>query len=158
MKRVIIFLTLFLTMALPAFSSDLLASVGINWQLGVCGGIENRFTPHFGLKADAGVMIFGLITTDAFLVFYLLPEDERFQVNLLTGIPNAAVPFTFNAAMVSFGVSVLGRYNLTDTISMDLRLGEGFPLFFESGTEMIRDIGFPFGLWPDAVLGLNFKI
>jgi len=159
MKKIwILILLLLLTIPVESFASDRLITISVDWQLSVRGGFENRFHPHLGLKADIGASFYGTIVADAFFILYMLPKDCRLQVNILAGIPNVSILLSFNAAMVSFGASLLARYNFTDSVSMDIRLGEGFPLFFESGNEIIRDIHFPLDLWPDVTLGLNFKI
>ncbi|MBA7474407.1 hypothetical protein ES707_09759 [subsurface metagenome] len=139
------------------FPDELYYSAALEWGLALQAGFEYRGSGFTGVKADLGLSLFGLLVCDFFTVIYLLPRDNPFRLNLLAGIPTAAVPLSFNAAMVSFGGSVVLGYNLSDYLSLDLRLGAGFPLFFEKDKEMIRDIGFPLELWPDAVISLNFK-
>ena len=157
MKR---FLLLFLFLALTStgvFSDELYLSATLDWAFALQAGFEYRGPGFTGVKADLGVSLFGLLVWDLFTVIYLLPRDNPFRLNLLVGIPTAAIPLSFNAAMVSFGGSVVLGYNLSDSVSLDLRLGAGFPLFFEKDKEMIRDIHFPLDLWPDGAISLNFK-
>jgi len=154
------FLLLFLFLVLIStgvFSDELFLSAGLDWAFALQAGFEYRGSDFIGVKSDLGLSLFGLLVWDFFTVFYLLPRDNPFRLNLLAGIPTAAVPLSFNAAMVSFGGSVVLGYNLSDSVSLDLRLGAGFPLFFEKDREMIRDIHFPLDLWPDAAISLNFK-
>jgi hypothetical protein len=139
------------------FASHVFLSVSIDWQLGVRCGIEYRFHPSLGVRFDSGVALYGLVLADAFFLLYLLPEDSPFECNILAGIPNAGVPFTFNASMVSFGLSLMVRYWWNEVFGIDLRVGAGFPLFFEKGKEIIRDVMFPLELWPDLVLGITFR-
>jgi hypothetical protein len=113
-----------------------------------------------GVRADLGAAFYGLFLADAFYLIYLLPEDHRFRLNLLVGLPTISFPMTLEAAMVSLGVSVAGGYRFSDTFSMDLRLGGGFPFFFESGKEVIRSgrSGFFTYFWPDLSLSANFLL
>ncbi len=157
MRKFLTYLLLLSAIYLPAFSQDLLVSIGVDWGLSIRGGLEYRFHPNLGLKADLGASIMGVIVVDMLGVFYILPEDSSWRLNILAGIPNAVVPFSLNAAMVSFGASIVAGRRLTGTFSLDIRFGAGFPLFFERGKKMIRDIKFPFDLWPDAMIVLNFR-
>lgn len=137
-------------------SSNNLICLSLDWQLSLRYGMEHKFNDRIGGRFDIGVAIFGLVVADALMVFYLLPDSNKWQVNICAGIPNTAVPFTFNAAMVSLGTSLLVRRRLTDRLNIDFRLGEGFPLFFEKDKDIIRDIHFPLNLWPDIMVGLSF--
>lgn len=149
-----LFLVLFCT---TVFSDELYLSAGLDSMFSIQAGFEYRGSDFIGVKSDLGLSLFGLLVWDLFAVIYLLPRDNPFRLNLLAGIPTAAIPLSFNAAMVSFGGSVVPGYNLSDSVSLDLRLGAGFPLFFEKDKEMIRDIRFPLDLWPDAAISLSFK-
>lgn len=146
--------------AVPVIAADTLLSVSCDMLLGIRLGLESRFTNNRGVKADVGAAFSGLFTADAFYVIYLLPEDHRYRLNLLLGMPTAAAPMTFEAVMVSFGASLAGGYHFTDNFSMDLRLGAGFPLFFEPGKKVIRPVRVLFipYLWPDLTLGFNFAL
>jgi hypothetical protein len=157
----LISLTLLITTSPAAVASEQLLSVSCDGFLGVRVGIESRFDPQMGIRADLGAAIFGLFLADAFFVLYLLPEEQRFRLNLLLGIPTASAPMTLEAGMVALGMSLAAGYRFTETFSMDLRLGAGFPFFFERGKDIIRPVKFPFFipyLWPDLVLGFNFAL
>ncbi len=140
----------------PAPASDTLVCLNLDWMLSIRGGIEHRFHPHLGVKGDLGVSVMGLLAADAFLVVYTLPPESSFRLNLLLGVPNTGAPLTFSAAMVSFGGSILFGFHLTENVIMDIRLGAGFPLFFEEGKKTIRDINFPLDLWPDLTISVDF--
>ena len=158
MKRRIIPL-IFLLICLTAVSvsaGDMAYTVSVDWQMSIQGGIEYRFSDYFGIKADLGFSIVGLITADVFAAVYATAPESPWQVKFLAGIPNAGAPLTFDGAMVSFGGAVEVGRSITDRMALDLRLGAGFPLFFEEDTDMIRDIEFPFDLWPEAALSLRF--
>lgn len=161
LRAAFVALVLLLIASNPSTAADQLLSVSCDLFLGVRVGLESRFNPHIGVRADLGAAFYGLFLADAFFLFYLLPEDHRFRLNLLVGIPTASAPMTLQAAMVSLGVSLAGGYRFTDAFSMDFRLGAGFPLFFEGGKEVIRPVrtGFfiPY-LWPDVVLSANFLL
>lgn len=75
---------------------------------------------------------------------------------MLAGILNFNVPFSFDAAMLSFGAACEVTREITNTMSIGLRAGEGFPLFFEKDKELIRDIQFPMNLWPELAVEINF--
>jgi hypothetical protein len=152
MKRKIACLVLLLVLCISSAGADCLLSVSCDPFLGVRLGVESRFRPNMGLRVDAGAAFYGVLLADAFYLFYLLPEDHRFRLNLLIGIPTASTPITFEGAMVSLGISLAAGYRFTDIFSMDLRLGAGFPIFFERGKEVIRSVY----LWPDIVLSANF--
>jgi hypothetical protein len=137
-------------------ADDTLVCVSLDWMLSISGGIEHRFNPKLGVKGDLGVSVMGLLTADAFAVAYFLPPESDFRLNLLIGVPNAGVPLSFTAAMVSFGLSIQFGFHLTENVLMDIRLGAGFPLFFEEGKEVIRDIAFPLDLWPDFTISVDF--
>ena len=157
MRRRILILLLLVSFTEKSFSTDNLLCLSLDWQVSIRCGIEHKFNRPLGIKGDAGLSLFGTLVADAFLVVYLLPEKYRWQVNICAGMPNASIPLTFNAAMVSFGGSILTRCKITDKVSIDLRVGEGFPLFFEKDKDIIRDINFPFDLWPDFTLGVSFR-
>lgn len=157
MKRFLLLLLFLVLVSTAIFPDQFYLSATLDWAFALQAGFECRGSDFTGVKADLGLSLFGLLVCDIFTVFYLLPQDNPFRLNLLVGIPTAAVPLSFNAAMVSFGGSVVLGYNLSDSLCLDLRLGAGFPLFFEKGTEMIRDIHFPLDLWPDGAISLNFK-
>lgn len=158
MKKVVLILLLMVATTKAGFSAENLFCLDLGWQLDIRCGIEHKFNSHLGMKSDIGLAFPGILVADAFLVVYLLPDSYRWHVNICTGVPNASVPLGANAVMVSLGGSLLVRYRITERRSMNLRLGEGFPLFFEKDKDIIRNINLPLGLWPDITLGLAFKL
>ena len=158
LRKGVFILLLMIALTKVSYSAENLICLGVNWQLGLMCGIEHKFNSRIGVKSDIGLAVPGIIFTDALLVIYLLPEGHRCQLNICSGVLTAAVPLGARAAMLSLGATLLGRYHITERRSIDLRLGEGFPLFFEKDKDIIRDIHFPFGLWPDIAIGMSFKI
>ena len=154
MKKIIAILLLLVTVAYS--SSNNLICLSLDWQLSLRYGMEHKFNDRIGGRFDIGAALFGLVVADALMVFYLLPEDNKWQVNICAGIPHTGAPFTFEAAMVSVGASVLVRRSLTERLNFEFRLGEGFPFFFEKDKDIIRDINFPLNLWPDIMIGLSW--
>lgn len=141
-----------------SYSSENLLCLSLDWQASIRCGVEYKINRPLGIKWDAGIAIPGILVADAFLVVYLLPEKYRWQLNICAGIPNVGTPLTFSGAMVSFGGSILTRYKISEKVSIDLRVGEGFPLFFEKDKNIIRHINFPFNLWPDLTFSVNFAL
>ncbi len=157
MKKRLFLLFLLFALTAKSFSSDNLFCLGLDWQLSIRGGIEHKFNHRLGMKYDIGISIIGLLVADALVTVYLLPEDSRWELNICAGIPNFSTPITFEGAMLSFGGSLLTRFKINEKVSIDLRIGEGYPLFFEKDKDIIRDIHFPLNLWPDFVLGVSFS-
>ena len=123
---------LLFTVTEKAFSSDNMVCVSLDWQLCIRGGIEHKFNHRVGIKSDIGISIFGLLGADLLGVVYLLPEKYRWELDICAGIPVASTLVTFDGGMMSFGGSILTRFKINEKVSMDLRIGEGFPLFFPS--------------------------
>ena len=155
-KILILLILLFFISSAAVYGSDLSFTISVDWQMSVQGGVEYRFNDYFGIKADLGVSFMGLLNFDLFAMIDTIPLDNPWRLSLLIGVPNLLVPLTFNAAMLSLGGAVLAGRQLTDTIQLNLRIGTGFPLFFEREKELIRDITFPFDLWPECVLEFSF--
>lgn len=154
MKKVLFIFLLLVIEVSP--SSNNLICLSLDMQLSLRYGMEHRFNDRIGGRFDIGMSPFGIITADVLMFVYLLPESNKWQVNICAGIPGSGIPFTFNEAMVSVGASVLVRRRLTDRLNFEFRLGEGFPFFFAKDKDIIRDIGFPLGLWPDIMIGLSW--
>jgi hypothetical protein len=131
-------------------------AVGADWMMSVRGGVEKRFHPNLGAKADMGLSVLGLLVADAQLALHALPEGHRYRLALLVGVPNAAMPLLFSAGMVSFGGSVLFGFRVSRRLHLDFHIGAGFPLFFERGEDVVRDINFPLDLWPDFGVALSW--
>lgn len=161
MKRMLLCAVLALTICCSASASDRIISLSCDMFLGIRLGAEYRFHPCMGVRADIGGTFYGLLLADAFYVFYLLPADHRLRLNLLLGVPNASAPITLSEAMISCGASVAAGYRFTDVLSLDLRLGAGFPLFFGQGKDLIRPVKIAFfvpNLWPDLTLTFNIAL
>jgi len=141
---------------LPSAAGDTLVCLNLDWMLSVRGGVEHRLDSRLGFKGDLGVSVMGLLAADAFIVAYFLPPESSFRLNLLIGVPNAGAPLTFNAAMISFGFSLQFGFHLSENVLMDIRIGAGFPLFFEADKEVVRDLPFPMDLWPDFTISVDF--
>ena len=94
------------------------------------------------------------IALDALAHFDLLPDSKGFNLRVYAGIPNLCVGITMQGAMASFGGSLAASWRVGARSRMEIRAGGGFPLFFEKDKEIVRDIDFPLGLWPDATLSL----
>lgn len=156
MKKLLLITVIFINFSLPVMSEEL-NSLSSTWYLGIRWGKEIRQEQNHGYRWDIGGSLFGTIEADAFYVFYLSPKDSEWQMNLLAGVPNAGIPLSLNAAMISFGSSIQFRKQLDKNTSFDFRIGAGFPLFFEKGKDVIRDINFPLNLWPDINVGYNHK-
>jgi len=141
-----------------SYASDNMVCVSLDLQLCIRGGIEHRFNHRLGIKSDIGISPFGIATADGLLVVYLLPEKYRWELNICAGILTLSAPVNFKGAMLSFGGSLLTRFKISEKVGIDLRIGEGYPLFFEKDKDIIRDARFPLNLWPDLVLGVSFRI
>ena len=158
MKKLIL-LILFLFLVVNAgFGEDNLFSINLNWQLGIRFGYEYNFNSRVGLKTDAGIGIPGIIMVDMFITTRIFNPNPPWQFILCGGIPNILMPVGEPAFMLSPGVSILIRRKVSKRSNIELRIGEGFPLFFEKGKKVIRDINLPLGLWPDFNIGISFKI
>ncbi len=156
--RSVVFLILFTVAAFSAAGADLSITVSIDWMFSIQGGIEYRVNDYIGVKAELGISVMGLAVADLYGVIYVLPPDNPWQAKVMIGIPRMAVPLTVWAPMISFGGAVSTGYNFSDSFGLDLYMGAGFPLFFEEGKDIIRDIQFPLDLWPVAGLNLRFGL
>jgi len=158
MKKIIIAFLLTVLFTVKAGASEYLFCTGVNLQLGAFAGMEHRYNDHIGFRGDIGLAVFGLVLFDALLLFYFLPDNYRWQFGLAAGIPNAGMPLSLNAGMVSTGGSVFTRFKANKKLNIDFRIGAGFPFFFEKDRDIIRDINFPLNLWPDLFLGVSFDL
>lgn len=130
-------------------------SITGDWQLAIRIGGETKPEDTFRYKGDLGLSVLGLIIGDAMLVVPLLPPEDSWKLDLLLGVPNAAAPVSLAGAMVSTGLSCRIGYTLRSGNILSLRLGAGFPFFFEEDRRIIRETKLPLGLWPDV--GLEFR-
>jgi hypothetical protein len=160
-KKIIFFLLILLFCSLPnAFSGEFSFSLNLSWELSLRCGFEYRIYRFLGIAAHGGFAFYGLISADAAVVFYFFQPASPVQINICAGIPNASfVPDpSYPACMISVGASLLAGYRFAETYVVYIKIGGGFPFFFEEDKDIIRDIKFPLGLWPDFVLGINIKI
>lgn len=136
---------------LPVWGETLTA----DWQLALRIGGETEHQGPVRYKGDLGISLLGLIVGDVLLVVPLLPPEDSWKLDLLFGVPNAAAPVTMEGAMVSTGLSCRIGHTLRSGNILSLRLGAGFPFFFEEGRPIIRETQVPLGLWPD--IGVEFR-
>lgn len=156
MKRVCA-LFILVAVSATAFGDGFRVTVRADWMFTLRAGIEYRFGRYLGIKADIGTN-FVQVAGDLCGVLYAIAPESPWQANLLFGVPNIGAPVTLDGVMVSPGVSVETGYRWTSGVGVDLRLGEGFPFFFEEGKDIIRPVSLAFGLWPDIALGVSFPL
>jgi hypothetical protein len=154
MKRWGFALALFLA-AVAVPSQELRSLARLDWMLTLRGGVEWQFGRVVGVRAGLGTNT-RLLAADAGLQFDLAPDALRFRWKIVIGVPNAAMPFT-PAGIISLGGSMIFGVRFESGVSLDFRIGSGYPLFFESGESMFRDTSFPLGLWPDLAVTLGFQ-
>jgi hypothetical protein len=128
-----------------------------DWQLGTRVGAEVFLAPRVSIRADGGVSIFGLVLADALLGVSLADPEAPVAMQLLLGVPNAGTPVTFAGAMVSVGGTLHPSVRLGECCRLGVRLGAGFPFFFERDRPIIRETRLPLGLWPDAGVDLTWR-
>lgn len=153
-KRIALVLLLLMVVAC-AFGGDLRITIRADWMFTLRAGVEYRFGRYLGIQADIGTNVL-TVAADLCAVVYVMEPESPWQFNLLLGIPHAGMPLTLDGGMVTLGGSIAAGYRFENDFGLDFRLGEGFPFFFEEGKDVIRDVGFPFGLWPDIALGVSF--
>jgi hypothetical protein len=156
MKRFTLILCLW-TLTFGLTANELRITARADWMLTLRSGVEYHFHRNIGIQADLGTNL-QLIALDAGVVFFILDEDQPWRLNVILGIPNAAMPLTYPAGMLSFGGSAALGYGFRNGFTLDIRVGAGYPLFFEHDREMIRDTGFPLHLWPDLAIVGGFPI
>jgi len=156
MKHLISSIIICLFLSATASAGNYSTSVSLGWDMGIRGGFEYRFNRFMGARSDLGISFLGIAIVDVLGVVYFLPEESSFEINLLLGVPNLFALLTFEACMISFGGSLFLGYKTKNNNVWYIRAGEAYPLFFEKDKEMIRDIHFPFDLWPDLAIGVKF--
>ena len=156
MKKVCMLCILLVLTIICIPGSSLAYSVEVDWQMSLQGGVSYCFNEYLGVKGGLGISLMGLLAAESYLVVdpHLVPKPWR--ATLLVGIPNFLVPSSFNAAMLSLGGALEVERDISPSLTIALRVGAGFPLFFEEGKALVRDVRFPFGLWPEVVLSLGF--
>jgi hypothetical protein len=158
LQRALIGFAVLVLLAAPAAASEIHISGCLDWMVGSRVGLEYYIDPGFAWKADIGFQPFGLVTADAFGVIGLLPYGHRYRVNLLVGIPFAGMPAGYPGGLVSFGGAIEVGWWANHRVSLNLRIGAGFPLFFEKDADVIRDTQFPLNLWPDLAFSLTVRL
>ena len=157
-RTILLALVCVLSIGCPlSHAGELRLSVRADWMLTLRAGLEYRFNRYLGIQGSIGTNTL-VVAADLAAVVYAFPGTSAWQLNLLVGIPNAAVPVSLDGGFVSFGGSLQASYRLPNALGIDFRIGEGFPLFFEGDSDTIRDVDFPFGLWPDLGLGVSFPL
>ncbi len=131
-------------------------SITADWALSLRLGAETELGNRTRLKGDFGASLLGLVVADALLVVPLMEPAEPWNLDLLLGIPNAAAPVTFAGGMVSVGGSIRVGRRLRTGNRLSLRLGGGYPFFFEPNRPVMRDTNLPLNLWPD--IGLELRL
>lgn len=140
-----------------AHAGELRFTVRADWMFTLRAGLEYRFNRYLGVQGSIGTNT-QLLVGNAAVAIYALPTENDWQVKLLLGVPTAGVPLTFDAGMLTVGGSLAASYRLENDVAIEFQIGESFPFFFEEGTDVIRDVGFPFNLWPDLALGVSFPL
>lgn len=138
-------------------AEELRFTIRADWMFSLRAGIEYRFNRYLGFQSSIGTNT-QLLVGNLTLAVFALPSESEWQLKFLLGVPNAGIPFTFDGGFVTLGGSLAVSYRLKNDIAIEFQIGEGFPFFFEEGTKVIRDIKFPFNLWPDLALGVSFPL
>lgn len=141
--------------SLVAVHGQTALAYSLDWTLGVRFGIERVVRPRLGLRGDMGLSALGqMIALDALAFVDFIPDSQGLGLRAYVGIPNLSAAITFRGAMVSFGGALAAGWRVGTRSRMEIRIGGGFPLFFEKDEEIVRDIDFPLQIWPDAALSL----
>jgi hypothetical protein len=141
-------------MATSAQAAKPRLSVGLGSMLDVRVGLEHPWGSRMSVKADGGISIMGMVTCDFLVVFHMMPRESDLQFDFYGGIPNAGAPLSFAGCMVSLGGGFRIGYPIWENVYLDLRLGVGFPFFFEPDTRVIRDMK----AWPDICIGIRIPL
>jgi len=159
MKRTFLVVGAFIFLAgVPgAHAGELRFPIRADWMFSLRAGLEYRFNRYLGFQGSVGTNT-QLLVGNLTLAVYTLPSDSDWQLKILLGVPNAGTLFNFDGGFVTVGGSLAVSYRLENGIAIEFQIGEGFPFFFEEGTEVIRNIKFPFNLWPDLALGVSFPL
>ena len=143
--------------ALPADAPDLQYHIMADWQLGLRFGVEAPLSARFSARGDLGLSMLGLILGDALLGVSLVDPEAPVDVQVLLGVPNAGAPVTFAGAMVSLGGALRPSVRVGECCRLGLRIGAGYPFFFEPGRPVVRETNLPLGLWPDAGIDITWR-
>jgi hypothetical protein len=156
MRRIVLLCVVLFGITLQATGKSVSYRVGIDWQMSVQCGIAYRVSEHIALDAGLGVSPMGLVTTECLVAYATELCTPPWALSLLFGIPNFNVPFTFDALMISIGSALEVSRKISSSYELALRIGAGFPLFFEHDKPMVRDIQFPLDIWPELSLSMRF--
>lgn len=152
-RRILVLELLFL---LGSFQvSALPVDVTVDWQLSLRIGTERPVGERVDFRYDAGISCLGLVVFDVLVVKPIWQPAEGPRLDLIAGVPNAGFPVNLTGAMVSVGGGCRLGWQVSRERWLSLRLGAGYPFFFEPGKPVVRDVHFPLGLWPD--LALEFR-
>ncbi len=164
-RRMIAVLSLVCACSAHAQTPDLIISVGVGWDLTLRVGMEYRFHPRFGVRADVGTSVVAFIAggfgfvADLMGTVYITHPERQFQAGIAAGIPNFIfIAAEGGAAMCSFGATLFAGYRFTDLFALRARAGGGYPVFYEQGRWEIRETRSPLGLWPDFMIEALFHL
>jgi hypothetical protein len=129
-------------------------SAGLDWMIGERIGMEYSLSDDVGIEGHVGMSLMGIMTADLMASFRLFSWDSRFQLDLVAGIPNFGWPTSWNAFMVSFGGGARVGFKIGHNLCLFIRLGLGFPVFYEHGKDVIRGMK----IWPDFVVGFSVPV
>ena len=158
-RRLVAVLLLAGACTVPGQTRDLSLTVGVGWDLSIRVGLEYRFHPRFGVKADVGTSVFALaegefaLVADLLGTIYFTEPGTGFLAGLGVGIPNLVFsPAESGVGMCSFGGSFFAGYRFGELFGLRARLGGGFPVFYEAGRWETRQMLF----WPDIMIESMF--
>ncbi len=152
MKRTIC-IVLFLSVLIGAASAGLSAyTIGIDWQMSAQAGLVTSIGENFSLQGALGASVMGLIAGETYASWHTPLFAAPWRMSILLGVPNFLIVPTLEGAMLSLGGAFEIERRFSDRLSFAVRLGAGYPFFFEQDRPAIRDITFPLNLWPEAAL------
>lgn len=158
-RRFIAVLVLFLgsVSGVLADSRHMQYHVTADWQLGVRFGVEAPLSPRLSARGDLGLSMLGLILGDALVGVSLFDPSAPVNVQILIGVPNAAAAMTLAGAMASVGGTLRPSVEVGTRCRLGIRIGAGFPFFFERDRPVVRETNLPLGLWPDAGIDITWR-
>ncbi len=158
MKTIGIIVLLLFVVCAGVSGVELALQVGLDWMLGARAGVECLFAPRFGVQTHVGGSIAGSINSDLFLLYEIYSPSPRFSLRVLAGVPNAVFPIGANAFMVSLGGAAEALWRFKRGLGFSVRIGEGYPFFFENLQYNGKGVAYPLGLWPDLFLSLRIPM
>lgn len=155
--RKIILVVLVMSICISVVSAgDLEYSIGVDWQLSAQVGVMSHLSERISLQGALGVSLMGLIAAEAYAGYRLPVFEPPWSAHILFGIPNFLIVPTLEGAMLSLGGAFEVGRELSDTFSLHVKAGAGYPLFFEEGRDTVRDTVFLLDLWPEASLVMYY--